>query len=149
MKMAGETITECNNNINNHDAKSNQRAELEKEKEHEAALAAKVRARSARWDLDLALFLFTILITVIILLFQNIAIEVVGPVAALGLALVWLLGWMRGKRLYLRFYEEEKAKLARQTMPLSEGRLVEEPANLEELVEQIVLKEIRNRRQRD
>lgn len=146
MNIASETKTEFNNI---YDTKSSQKTDLEKEQE--AARAAKVRASSARWDLDLAIFLFTILITVIILLFQNIAIEVVGPIAALGLALVWLLGWKRGKHLYRRFYEEEKAKLERQAVPFPESRQAEETAinNIEAMVEQIVLREIRNRRQRD
>jgi hypothetical protein len=79
--------------------------------ERTAAQNAKIRARVARWDLDIALFLFAVLIIVIILLFQKISIEVVGPVAIFGLATVWLVGWKRGKKLYQRFYEEELAKL--------------------------------------
>jgi len=79
--------------------------------ERTAAQNAKIRARVARWDLDIAVFLFAVLIIVIILLFQKISIEVVGPVAIFGLAMVWLVGWRRGKKLYQRFYEEELAKL--------------------------------------
>jgi hypothetical protein len=79
--------------------------------ERTAAQNAKIRARVARWDLDIALFLFAVLIIVIILLFQKISIEVVGPVAIFGLAMVWLVGWKRGKKLYQRFYEEELVKL--------------------------------------
>ena len=79
--------------------------------ERMAAQNAKIRARVARWDLDIAVFLFAVLIIVIILLFQKIGIEVVGPVAIFGLAMVWLVGWRRGNQLYQRFYEEELAKL--------------------------------------
>jgi len=79
--------------------------------ERTAAQNAKIRARVARWDLDIAVFLFAVLIIVIILLFQKISIEVVGPVAIFGLATVWLVGLRRGKKLYQRFYEEELAKL--------------------------------------
>jgi len=79
--------------------------------ERTAAQNAKIRARVARWDLDIAVFLFAVLIIVIILLFQKISIEVVGPVAIFGLTMVWIVGWRRGKKLYQRFYEEELAKL--------------------------------------
>lgn len=79
--------------------------------EQRAAENARDRARSARWDLDVAVFLFAILIIIIILLFQGIGMEIVSPVAVVGLALVWLVGWRRGRQLYLRFFEEELAKL--------------------------------------
>lgn len=79
--------------------------------ERTAAQKAKIRARAASWDLDVAVFLFAVLIIIIILLFQKIGIEVVGPVAIFGLAMVWLVGWRRGKQLYRRFYDEELAKL--------------------------------------
>ena len=69
------------------------------------------RARVARWDLDVAVFLFGVLIIVLILLFQNVAVEIVGLIAAVGLALVWLMGWRRGKQLYGRFYNEELSRL--------------------------------------
>jgi len=69
------------------------------------------RAKAARWDLDIAVFLFSILIIVIILLFQEVTIEIVAPVAVFGLAMVWLAGWRRGRQLYERFYNEELSKL--------------------------------------
>ena len=76
-----------------------------------AATRAKVRARNARWDLNIAIFLFAVLIIVIILLFQEIGIQVVAPVALFGLAMVWLVGWRRGRELYKTFYDEELTKL--------------------------------------
>lgn len=79
--------------------------------EKQASLAARVRSQSARWDIDIAIFLFTVLIAVIILLFQNVGVEIVAPVATLGLAGAWLVGWRRGAQLYTRFYEEELAKI--------------------------------------
>jgi len=81
------------------------------ETERAAARRAKTRASAARWDLDIAVFLFAIMIIVIILLFQDIAIEVVAPIAIFGLAMVWLVGWRRGRQLYQRFYDVELAKL--------------------------------------
>ena len=81
------------------------------ETEQMAAQRAGERARAARWDLDVAVFLFAVLIIVVILLFQGVTIEIVAPVAVFGLAMVWLVGWRRGRQLYERFYNEELSKL--------------------------------------
>ena len=85
------------------------------ETERMAAQRAKIRARTAKWDLDIAVFLFVVLIIVIILLFQDFGIEIVASVAIFGLAMVWLVGWRRGKQLYQRFYDEERAKLEQES----------------------------------
>jgi len=77
-----------------------------------AAQRASDRAKNARWDLNIAIFLFAILILVIILAtYTKMGIEVVAPIAIFGLAMVWLVGWRRGRQLYQRFYEEELSKL--------------------------------------
>jgi len=55
--------------------------------------------------------LFAILITIVILISQGIGIDVVAPLAILGLATVWLMGWGRGSQLYQRFYAEELSSL--------------------------------------
>lgn len=113
--------------------------------ERAAAQQAKIRARAARWDLDIAVFLFSILIIVIILLFQNIGVEVVAPIAIFGLAMVWLVGWRRGKALYHRFYEEELAKLEQQKKTTIEKKTEEKVG---ETVEDIVQKALRKRWQK-
>ena len=126
---------------------------VDPDREQKAARAAQIRARSARWDLDIALFLFSVLIIVIILLFKHITIEIVGPVAALGLAAVWLFGWMRGRGLYKRFYEEELARLGQPkhlTIEFSDDPDAEEIIrNSEDSIEEIVVREIRKHWQRD
>ena len=81
------------------------------ETEQIAAQRAGERARASRWDLDVAVFLFAVLIIVVILLSQGVTIEIVAPVALFGLAMVWLVGWRRGRQLYQRFYNEELSKL--------------------------------------
>ncbi len=108
------------------------------EMERAAARRAGDRASAARWDLDVAVFLFAILIIVIILLYQGIGIEVVSPVAVFGLAMVWLVGWRRGKQLYKRFYDEELLKLERESAMASKG-------TMEETVEEKVQKALRER----
>ena len=70
---------------------------------------ARYRASTARWSLGITIFLFAVLIIIIILLFQGIGIEVVAPVAIFGLAMVWLVGWRQGRRLYESYYNEELA----------------------------------------
>ena len=111
--------------------------------ERTAAQNAKIRARVARWDLDIALFLFAVLIIVIILLFQKISIEVVGPVAIFGLTMVWLVGWRRGKKLYQRFYEEELAKLEPESKESVKEIVKEKVAvTVEDMVKKALLKRL-------
>ena len=118
--------------------------EISPEMEQTAAQLARERARPARWDIDIAVFLFAILIIVIILLFQDIPIEVVAPVAIFGLVMVWFLGWRRGRQLYERFYGEELAKLVQQSRKLTKEK---EKAKeiIEETIEEKVQKALRER----
>ncbi len=90
-----------------------------------AAQSAGYRAKAARWDLDVAVFFFAILSIIIILLFEGIKIEVMAPVAIVGLAAGWLMGWKKGKQAYRRFYHEERAKLQYKQMVTSEGTIEE------------------------
>ena len=107
-----------------------------------AAQRAKDRANAARWDLDIAVFLFAILIIVTILLFQDIRIEVVAPIAIFGLAMVWVVGWRRGRQLYQRFYDEELSELE-----LAVKKVVTETVKktVEETIEEKVQKALRSR----
>ena len=119
--------------------------QINPEMEEAAVQKAKIRARAARWDLDVAVFLFAILIIIIILLFQEVVIEVVASVAILGLAVVWLTGWRRGKQLYQRFYDEELLKLE-QGSPESIEEAVKE---VKETIEDVVKKALRERWQNE
>ena len=119
--------------------------QINPEMEEAAAQKAIIRARAARWDLDVAVFLFAILIIIIILLFQEVVIEVVAPVAIFGLAMVWLIGWRRGKQLYQRFYDEELLKLEQRSKESIEGAVKE----VKETVEDIVKKALRERWQNE
>lgn len=116
-----------------------------------AAARAKVRARNARWDLNIAVFLFAVLILVIILLFENVSIEIVGPIAIVGLALVWLVGWRRGKQLLAIFYDEELAELEQaqeKRREKEERATVKEEKTIEETIEEKVQKALRQRWQK-
>ena len=104
-----------------------------------AAQRARDRANAARWNLEIAIFLFAVLIIIIILLFQDIGVEIVAPVAIFGLAMVWLAGWRQGRQLYQRFYDEELTKLERELQKTTEG------TTIEETVEEKVQKALRER----
>jgi len=115
-----------------------------------AVTRAKVRASNARWDLNVAIFLFAVLIIVIILLFQNIGIEIVAPIAIFGLAMVWLVGWRRGRELYKAFYDEELAKLE-QELEKKEEKIEKEKKEkkiekaVEETIDEKIQKALRER----
>lgn len=113
-----------------------------------AARKAGERARVARWDLNVAVFLFMVLIIVIILLFQDISIEIVAPVALLGLVAVWLIGWRRGSQLYSSFYDEELARLTQELNEREEREKEKkktEKKTIEETIEETVQRALRER----
>ena len=113
--------------------------EISGERKQMAVQTAKDRAKAAQWSLDVAVFLFAVLIIIIILLFQEVEIIIVSPVAVFGLAMVWLVGWRRGKQLYERFYHEEVAKL-------EEAELIKTAReSVEETIEERVQKALRER----
>jgi len=72
------------------------------------------------------------------LLFQDISIEIVAPVALFGLAMVWLEGWRRGRQLYQRYYYDELLKLRQETESTVK-------AAVEESIEEIVQKALREK----
>ena len=108
--------------------------QVSEEQKELAIQRAKERARTARWDLNIAIFLFAVLIIVIVLLFQGVTLEVVAPIAAVGLGMVWLVGWRQGRQLFERFREEELAKLE-----------YERSKKVEETIEEAVQRALRSR----
>ena len=113
------------------------------ETEQLAARRARDRAGAARWDLNIAVFLFAILVLVIILAtYTKMGIEVVAPIAIFGLAMVWLVGWRRGRQLYQRFYGEELSKLEKE-LKKAVTETVEK--TVEETIEERVQKALRER----
>ncbi len=112
-----------------------------------AVRRAKERARIARWDLNVAVFLFVVLIIVIILLFQDISIGIVAPVAIFGLIMVWITGWRHGQQLYRSFYDEELFKLEKEMEEAEEKEKREKNAGktMEETVEETVQRALRER----
>ena len=86
----------------------------------------------------MAVFLFVVLIIVIILLFQDVGIGIVSPVAVFGLVMVWVVGWRRGQQLYRSFYAEELFRVEmeaeeaekKQKEEKKEGKTLEETLEL-------------------
>ena len=108
-----------------------------------AAQKARDRAMNARWDLNIAIFLFAVLILVIILAtYTKAGVELVAPIAAFGLAMVWVVGWQRGKQLYQRFYEEEMTTLEQEEERTLKATVKD---TLEETIEAQVQKALRER----
>ena len=117
--------------------------EISPEMQQAASQRAMDRARNARWDLNIAVFLFAILILVIILAtYTGAGLEVVGPIAVVGLSLVWVMGWRRGKQLYIRFYQEEVTKLEQEQQKTIKAAVKE---TMEETIEERVQKALRQR----
>ncbi len=77
-----------------------------------AALRANHGADSAKWNLDVAISLFALIIVVMILSSRDVPLEVLAPIAVVGLAVAWFIGWRKGKKLYRRLYDEELSRLA-------------------------------------
>ena len=72
--------------------------------------------------------------------FQKIRLEIVAPIAAAGLALVWLCGWTQGKKKYKQFYAEELLSLKRES---KEREKSQKPA--EDTIEDMIRKVIKER----
>jgi type VI protein secretion system component VasK len=100
---------------------------------------AKQRAYTARWNLDIAIFAFAVLIAVVVLLSQDVRLEIVAPVAIVGLALVWLAGWWHGRKLLAGFYLEELEAL-RNEITRIQTQVVDES------VEEMIQKALKERR---
>lgn len=114
-------------------------AQISVKMEKTARRKAKDRAIEARWSLEIALFLFAVLIIVIILAqYTKVGLEIVASVAVFGLAVVWLAGWKRGRKLYQRFYEEELSALEQELKTTVKGVV-------EETIEEKVQKALRER----
>ncbi len=101
---------------------------------------ARIRASDARWNLDIAIFAFAILILVVILGFQRVGLEIVVPIAVVGLSLVWLLGWYQGKKVFTQFYNEEIFTLMRENREKDPDH-----KPVENYIEEMVQKAIRDR----
>lgn len=106
---------------------------ISQEEEHLAEQKARERASATMWSLEIVMLSFALLIIVLIMLSQETQIEIVSSISVLGLALVWVIGRRRGKKLYQSFYTEEKLKLEEKSK-LEEKQKIEEDETIEDKV---------------
>ena len=65
-------------------------------------------AFSARWNVNTTIVAYIVLVVVILMRLDGVSTQVVAPVAVLGLALTWLLGLLKSKKMYQRVFNEEQ-----------------------------------------
>ena len=75
------------------------------------AKIANEKALSARWNVNIVIFANAIFVAVVLMGLEGVAIEILAPVAAVGIGMIWLISRIRWKRLYHQFYEQELAEL--------------------------------------
>ncbi|MFC1965835.1 response regulator transcription factor [Chloroflexota bacterium] len=92
---------------------------------------ARSKTNVAKWGLNSVIFLFALLIIIIILISRGIGTNIIATLAILGLGVVWLTGWRRGKVLYRSFYTEELSNL--QQKPSKEAATLVEQLTPREL----------------
>jgi DNA-binding CsgD family transcriptional regulator len=76
-----------------------------------AAKRAELKAKAVGWDFTMVVAAYAILTAVIILRLEGFGIEIVAPIAVLGLAMVLFLHKRRGGQLFERYYAEELLEL--------------------------------------
>ena len=76
-----------------------------------ATRRANRQVATAKWNLNIIMLTYAILATVILLRLDELAVQIVSPIAIAGLAMVWFTAWRRGKRLYKNLYAEELCQL--------------------------------------
>lgn len=68
---------------------------------------ARRQALTAKWNMSTVLLGFAVLAAIIVLQSENVAIEIVAPMAIIGLAIIWFTGYIRGRKLFGRLYDQE------------------------------------------
>lgn len=80
------------------------------ETRQKAVQRARYRANAARWDINIALFLFGVIVAVCILGSGTAGLALTAFVAVSGLSAAWFWGWIKARRLYPVYLEEELAR---------------------------------------
>ena len=79
--------------------------------EQQVAKRANDKELSASWNINILILANALLIAVILMGLEGVAIEILAPVAAVGIGTVWFISRIRRKRLYHQFYGQEIAEL--------------------------------------
>lgn len=75
------------------------------------AKRADEKALSARWNVNIVIFANAVFAAVVLMGLEGVAIEILAPVSAAGIIMIWLVSWLRWKKLYRQFYEQELSEL--------------------------------------
>lgn len=75
------------------------------------AKRANDKALSLRWNVNIVIFANAVFVAVVLMGLEGVAIEILAPVAVVGLSLIWILSRFRWKRLYNEFYRQELMEL--------------------------------------
>jgi DNA-binding CsgD family transcriptional regulator len=86
-------------------------AEISQSLKQRLAKRANEKALSARWNVNIVIFANAIFVAVVLMGLQGVAIEILAPIAAVGIGMIWLVSWIRWKKLYRQFYEQELSEL--------------------------------------
>jgi len=85
--------------------------EMAQSVEQQVAKRANEKALSARWNVNIVIFANAVFVAVVLMGIEGVAIEILAPVAVVGLSMIWLVSWLRWKRLYHQFYEQELSQI--------------------------------------
>jgi len=99
--------------------------------EQRVAKRANDKALSARWNVNIVIFANAIFAAVVLMGLEGVAIEILAPVAAAGIGMIWLISWLRCKRLYRQFYEQELSELEEVSRDEKDGEDEEVDAPIE------------------
>ncbi|MGB2813665.1 MAG: hypothetical protein WBC50_02515 [Dehalococcoidales bacterium] len=102
---------------------------INQEMEQLAKRKAKGRTAIERWNRDATIFTYSILIIVLILLNNAVEMYIVEIVALLGLVSIWVMGFLQGRQLYRRIFDEELIKLQEEVARMfreTEGETIED-----------------------
>jgi DNA-binding CsgD family transcriptional regulator len=101
--------------------------------DHQAAKRANEKALSARWNVNIVIFANAVFVAVVLMGIEGVAVEILAPVAVVGLSMIWLVSWLRWRRLYHQFYEEELSQIDEVTWVEKKQKPIESPLSLREM----------------
>ena len=100
--------------------------------EQRVAKRANEKALSARWNVNIVILANAIFVAVVLMGLEGVAIEILAPVAAVGIGMIWLISRIRCKRLYHQFYEQELSELDEVPRDEVKENPIESPLSLRE-----------------
>jgi DNA-binding CsgD family transcriptional regulator len=107
--------------------------EMSQSVEQQVAKRANEKALSARWNVNIVIFANAVFVAVVLMGIEGVAIEILAPVAVVGLSMIWLVSWLRWRRLYHQFYEQELSQIDEVSLDEKKETPIESPLSSREL----------------